>query len=64
MFASPLFGRFPSLLGNTGCGGLELVFADDTVELLPHLPLRHQNRSDQDTNCRWLNYVNRWLVER
>jgi hypothetical protein len=63
-FASPLLGRFPSLLGNSGCSGLELVLFDGTVELLPHLPLRHQNRSDQGANCRWVNYLNRWLVER
>ena len=63
-FASPLLGRFPSLLGNAGCGGLELVLADGTVELLPHLPLRYQNRSDQDASCRWVNYLNRRLVDR
>jgi len=65
MVPSPLWGRFPSLLCNTGCGGIELVLRDGTVEPLPHLPRRFSNnRRDHEWNSRLVNDLNRYLVRR
>jgi hypothetical protein len=61
---SPLWGHFPSVLGNTGFGGIELVFRDGTVEYLPCLPCSstQKRRGDTEATCRWVNYANRFIA--
>jgi hypothetical protein len=56
--------RFPSLLGNNGNGGVDLVLRNGTVAPLPHIGHTVVLKGNaSDPNCRFVNYLNRWLAE-
>jgi hypothetical protein len=65
-FAPPpsIRNRFPSLLGNDGNGGVDLVLRNGTVAPLPCIVRAVVMKGNAyDPNCQFVNYLNRWLAD-